>query len=278
VSGSASNIDEATVRGFGDEWAAFDQSGVPAEEFERRCEQYFGMFPFEELAAAEGFDLGCGSGRWAQFVAPQVSKLHCIDPSSKALDVSRSLLRNLPNVEFHLAGCHEIPLPNESQDFGYSLGVLHHIPNTQEALAQCVAKLRPKAPFLIYLYYRLDQRPGWFRALWKASDLGRRLVSRLPFVLRKTAAEMIAISIYFPLSRSALFAEKLGVDVSNWPLANYRRWSFYTMRTDALDRFGTKLEHRFSREEIVTMMQGCGLQDIRISEGPPFWVALGRKR
>jgi len=36
--------------------------------------------------------------------------------------------------------------------------------------------------------------------------------------------------------------------------------------------------HTFSREEIVTMMQGCGLRDIRISEGPPFWVALGRKR
>lgn len=28
-----------------------------------------------------GFDLGCGSGRWAFFVAPKVAKLHCIDRS-----------------------------------------------------------------------------------------------------------------------------------------------------------------------------------------------------
>ena len=31
---------------------------------------------------AEGFDMGCGTGRWAKFVAPKVGKLHCIDPSN----------------------------------------------------------------------------------------------------------------------------------------------------------------------------------------------------
>src|SRR5262249_25768680 len=155
VTGSPQNMDVATVRGFGEEWTAFDQSGVPADELKRRYQQYFHMFPFDELAAAEGFDLGCGSGRWAQFVAPQVRRLHCVDPSAEALEVSRMRLRHMPNVELHLAGCHDIPLPDASQDFGYSLGVLHHIPNTEKAMKQCVDKLRPGAPFLVYLYYKL---------------------------------------------------------------------------------------------------------------------------
>jgi len=49
------------------------------------------------------------------------------------------------------------------------------------------------------------------------------------------------------------------------------------MRTDALDRFGTRLEHRFSRVQIDAMMRASGLIDIRFREGEPYWVACGRK-
>jgi len=49
------------------------------------------------------------------------------------------------------------------------------------------------------------------------------------------------------------------------------------MRTDALDRFGTRLEQRFTRDEIAHMMEAAGLVDIRFSEKMPFWVAVGRR-
>jgi 2-polyprenyl-3-methyl-5-hydroxy-6-metoxy-1,4-benzoquinol methylase len=45
-------------------------------------------------------------------------------------------------------------------DFGYSLGVLHHIPDAQKALSDCVKKLKLGAPFLVYLYYSFDNRLG----------------------------------------------------------------------------------------------------------------------
>jgi hypothetical protein len=113
--------------------------------------------------------------------------------------------------------------------------------------------------------------------LWRLSDLGRKIVSRAPFQFRRVAAEAIAITVYWPLARGAGLAERLGADIANWPLTNYRNLSLYTMRTDALDRFGTRLEHRFLREEIAAMMRNCGLEDVRFSEGPPFWVAVGWK-
>ena len=49
------------------------------------------------------------------------------------------------------------------------------------------------------------------------------------------------------------------------------------MRTDALDRFGTRLEQRFTREEIEIMMQDAGLENIEFSNSKPFWVAVGYK-
>ena len=48
-------------------------------------------------------------------------------------------------------------------DFGYSLGVLHHLEDTQAGMAACVRKLKPGAPFLVYIYYALENRPIWFR-------------------------------------------------------------------------------------------------------------------
>lgn len=273
----SSNVDQKTVEGFGDEWAAFDQSSLGARELQERFQSYFSLFPFQELQDAEGFDLGSGSGRWAAVVAPRVGKLHCIDPSEKALQVCRRALERQTNVEFHLATSDAIPLADGSQDFGYCLGVLHHIPDTERAMQDCVAKLRPEAPFLVYIYYAMENRPQWFRILWRASDIARRLVSKLPFAARKMFAEIVAVSIYLPLSRAAKVMEKAGADVSAWPLSTYRSYGYYSMRTDALDRFGTRLEQRFSREEIEAMMRRCGLREIKFSDEPPFWVAIGRR-
>ena len=67
----------------------------------------------------------------------------------------------------------------------------------------------------------------------------------------------------------------MGLDVAGIPLSAYRHGSFYTMRTDALDRFGTQLEQRFTRAQIEAMMLSAGLENIRFSDKEPFWVACG---
>ena len=60
-------------------------------------DSYFHIFPFDDLAAAEGFDMGCGSGRWAKFVAPKVGFLNCIDPSDEALEQAKLNLESAKN-------------------------------------------------------------------------------------------------------------------------------------------------------------------------------------
>jgi hypothetical protein len=63
----------------------------------------------------------------------------------------------------------------------------------------------------------------------------------------------------------------------NIPLQGYEDQSFYIIRNDSLDRFGTPLEQRFSRKEIKAMMEKSGLTDIIFSEQNPYWHAVGRK-
>ena len=271
----ASNIDAETVADFGKEWASFDQTKLSHAELHQQFGCYFSLFDFEN--AGEGFDLGCGSGRWAQLVAPRVRRLHCIDPATDALAVARKTLSGHANVVLHHGCADTIPLPDNSQDFGYSLGVLHHVPDPEAAMRNAVRKLKPGAQFLVYLYYRFDNRPAWFRGLWRVSDIIRKGVCRLPFPVKKALTSIVAATVYYPLARSALLLEKAGCNVESFPLSPYRVRSFYSMRTDALDRFGTRLEHRFTQAEIRAMMERCGLTGIRFSEGPPCWVAHGIK-
>lgn len=276
---SRRNADPATVAGFGREWTTFDQTALSTEELERRFGEYFRLFPWTVLPADPvGFDLGCGSGRWARFVAPKVKTLHCVDASTAAIAVAQRALAHQENCVFHVASVDEIPLSAGSMDFGYSLGVLHHVPDTPAGIRACVTPLKPGAPLLLYLYYALEQRPRWFRAIWQATNAARLLVSRLPNRSKLLVTSAIAALIYLPLARLARWRERLGADVDAMPLSTYRESSFHTMRTDAFDRFGTRLEKRFSAPEIRQMMEAAGLDRVTFSPEPPYWCAIGYKR
>lgn len=274
------NLDPATVAGFGDEWSTFtqDEDSLSLDERERVFAGYFAIFPWSALPAKPvGADIGCGSGRWAMLAAARTGHLHLVDASAEAIAVARRNLAAVANVSFHHASVAAIPLPDSSLDFAYSLGVLHHVPDTAAAIRAVARKLKPGAPFLVYLYYALDNRPLWYRALWRATDLVRQILSRAPAPLRYAASQAIAATVYWPLARMALLLDRLDLLPGSMPLAFYRRRSFYVMRTDAYDRFCTRLEQRFTRAEIESMLEEAGFRDVAFSDSAPFWCAVGRK-
>jgi NDP-sugar pyrophosphorylase family protein len=90
-------------------------------------------------------------------------------------------------------------------------------------------------------------------------------------------SQPIALFVYLPLARFSLLLERLGFDVDSFPLSAYRNSSFYSMRTDALDRFGTKLEKRFTKTEIAEMMERAGLDNIVFSDSV-YWCAVGYRK
>jgi len=274
----SSNVDTAVAAGFGHEWSTFRQTEreLSAQDRKKIFNDYFAIFPWERLAAnSTGMDVGCGSGRWSVLVAPRVGHLHLLDASKEALDVARQNLSAAHNVTFHRASVGDIPLPDASLDFAFSLGVLHHVPDTQAAINAVAAKLKSGAPFLIYLYYALDNRPFWFRALWKISNVFRVVISRFPEKPRLWISQIIAVIVYWPLARLAAVVEKMGLSAAALPLEYYKDRDFYVMRTDAYDRFCTRLEQRFSRAQIADMLTNAGFGNIRFSDTAPFWCAVG---
>jgi len=275
------NLDLKVARGFGREWSTFRQDPDHLSRAQRQAifDDYFRIFPWHLLPAGGGIglDVGCGTGRWSVLVAPRVEHLHLLDPSAEALNVAKENLRDINNVSYHLNSVATIPLPPKSLDFAFSLGVLHHVPDTEAAIAAIADKLKTNAPFLIYLYYALDNRPIWYRLLWRITDLARFVVSRLPHPLRLVISQAVAALIYWPVARFARLVSPRGRSAGTLPLSYYADKSFYVMRTDAYDRLCTRLEKRFRRDEIERMLAQTGFKNVTFSTKQPFWCAVGIK-
>ena len=279
---SSRNVDAATVAGFGrgmDDVSARRLPSCRTTSGQRIFDGYFGIFPWASLPAnCVGMDVGCGSGRWAVLAAPRVGHLHLVDASKDAISVARANLAGAPNVSFHVASVADLPVKDASLDFAYAVGVLHHVPDTQRAIRCIARKLKPGAPFLVYLYYAFDNRPAWYRWLWRLSNALRLVLSRSPAPLRYAASQVIAAAVYWPLARTAALLDAVGMLPRSIPLSFYKDRSFYVMRTDAYDRFCTPLEKRFTKEEIRDMLEAAGFENIAFSNRVPFWCAVGITR
>lgn len=269
------NQNDNVVNDFGEEWNKFQQNKLTKIDHIGQFNSYFHIFPWDKInKSSVGADIGCGSGRWASLVVEKVGHLHLVDPSIQALEVAKSNLQKYKNVSFNNKSVHELPFENNSLDFGYCLGVLHHVPDTLAGLNSISTKLKPGAPFLIYLYYAFDNRPIWFKILWIITDLIRKLVSKLPMKLKHLICECLAFFIYFPITRIGRALRYFKLLPKNWPLKYYLDNSLYVLRTDSLDRFGTKLEKRFTKDEIEAMLLSSGFRDIKFSKMQPHWCAI----
>jgi ubiquinone/menaquinone biosynthesis C-methylase UbiE len=272
------NIDEKTVSSFGEEWKAFH--GFTEADLKIIGDKYFDIVTPDMLNDGMNVvDIGCGSGRFIKYLKGRYAHITGIDPS-QAIFAANELIGMDEQVELVLASTDSIPFSDNYFDFGFSLGVLHHIPNTPKAMDDCVRKIKPGGHFLVYLYYNLDNKPYYFRIIYYLSNLIRLIISKMPAKLKKIVCAFLAVIIYMPFVGLCRFLKWIRVPErirQNIPLQGYEDQSFYVIRNDSLDRFGTPLEQRFSRKQIKAMMEKAGLTDIVFSEKIPYWHAVGRK-
>jgi SAM-dependent methyltransferase len=280
--GKDENLDQEVINSFGHEWAAFDYSEAQTNEaldaqFLAYCEPIdLSQFNPETSIAA---DFGAGSGRWTSRLLPYFSQVYALEPSDGANKVLSKKFLNESRVEILQETVGLNSIPSNSLDLAISLGVLHHIPDTGLAIKDVTSKIKSGGVFLCYLYYKLDNKPIYYRALFWASNSIRWVISRLPYVMRRMIARVIATAVYLPLARTSKFLAKRGLNVSNIPLHHYADMPFVMLQNDALDRFGTRLEQRFSKKEITEMLGNAGfdLSTLRFSDIEPFWTFSVKK-
>ena len=270
------DIDIKTVESFGEEWSKF--SSFSASQIKQAGDEYFDILP-KKLFNKNTYvlDVGCGSGRWSKYLSDKVGFIECIDPSKAVLSAA-TLLKEEKNIRITQASVGNIPFPHDTFDLVMSIGVLHHIPDTAVGIKKCVEKVKKGGYFYVYLYYDMDGRNIIYKALFKASNFIRYFISSLPAFLKKTVCDIIAFTAYVPLVGLATLVKALfGKVYRKLPLAYYVGKSLNIIRNDSLDRFGTPLEQRFTKQQITIMLEDAGLKNIQFSEDVPYWHVVGQK-
>ena len=271
------NLDQEVIDSFGHEWIAFDYAESETDEaLDAQFMAYCTPIDLSQFNAkfSVAADFGAGSGRWTSRLLPYFSLVYALEPSGGANKVLKKKFSKESRIKILQETVGANSITDESLDLAMSLGVLHHIPDTSLAIKDVASKIKYGGIFLCYLYYKLENNPLYYRGLFWTSNSLRWVISRLPYVIRRFFARIIAALVYFPFARSAKLLENRGKDISNFPLHHYANMPFMMLQNDALDRFGTRLEQRFSKKEITVMLGNAGfdLSTLKFSEVEPFWT------
>ena len=268
--------DLAIVERFDREWGSFSRVG--ATEQGAIFARYFDVVPKELLAEGRlALDAGCGAGRWAYEVQRHGARVIAVD-LGQSIEVAERNTRDTGRVACVQADVRDLPTRADAFDLVYSLGVLHHLQPTEDVVRNLAGGLRPGGALLLYLYYALDDRSALYRGLFRAVDAFRSVSSALPQSILVALSTAIATLVYFPFARLAKILHAAGRHhlADSLPLSFYANLSFETMLNDSLDRFGTRLEKRFTREQVGRLLDRSGFVDVVISPAPPKWHAIGR--
>jgi SAM-dependent methyltransferase len=259
-----------TQASFGYEWTHFNdwkQSG------ETNFNDYFQGFDLESLHGALVLDGGCGMGRHARQIAPHAASVVAVDFSS-AIDQAARNVGDRPNVSCVQADLLALPLADGVFDFVYSLGVLHHLAETERALQGLVAKLRPGGRLRIYLYWK---KHGWKGRLLALATAARHVTTRMPFPALRAVCRVLSVGLVggVVLPYRALSAAGVrGLD--DWPLFVYSKYPFNVLYNDQFDRFSAPIEKRYDPEDVRNLLEAAGLRNVTVR--PCFgWIADGIK-
>jgi SAM-dependent methyltransferase len=280
--GETSNIDNEVVDHFGKEWSRYNYfGGIASSALDEQFAAYVKPINFEEFDGETSIaaDFGAGSGRWTERLEPYFNKIYAVEPSSAAIKVMNEKFLGMEKIEVLHENVEVNSIPENSLDLAISLGVLHHIPNTRKAIADLSLKIKPGGTFLCYLYYKIDSKPMHYRLIFSLVNASRFLISRMPHRIRMMLARLIAISVYLPLARLSRLLIRRGKNVSNIPLHHYAEMPFVMLENDALDRFGTRLEQRFNKEEIIEMLIDADfdISTLNFSPAEPYWTFAVKK-
>jgi ubiquinone/menaquinone biosynthesis C-methylase UbiE/uncharacterized protein YbaR (Trm112 family) len=260
---------QRTGASFAYEWETF---GAPRPEWRKNFLDY--MQPH-----APGFfngklmlDVGTGSGRHAAQAASFGADVVAVDVGA-SIDVAR---RNVPKgVATVQADAEALPFAPETFDIVVSIGVLHHLPDTERALKSLVRYARRGGRVHVYLYW---QPPiGLHRHILRAVSAVRMLTTKLPHRLLRVTCYPLAALLYifvvlpYRVARGHPWLRRLA---SLFPLKAYADYPFGVLVNDQFDRFSAPIERRFTQDQVVTMMKDAGLRNVVVLPHHG-WVADG---
>lgn len=243
---------EAYAESFGFQWSRFRTTQLdiaPDEESERT---FVGKTAID-LGSMDGqtvLDVGCGMGRFAEVCARHGARVIGVDLSD-AVEPAAENLRSYPRCDVVQADVFDLPFADGVFDVVYSIGVLHHTPDTKEAFLRLPKLLKPNGEIAIWVY---------------SGERVDRLASGLKYTYRRVTPRigrptLLAISrIAAPLYRihTAPYIGFFSRKVLPTAMHPDPQWRVL----DTFDDYSPKYRWRHTYDEVLTWFAQAGLVDL----------------
>jgi ubiquinone/menaquinone biosynthesis C-methylase UbiE len=126
----------ADLRAFWDESARVDAVKAIADSADSDTFETSGRIDAERViphltSEAKVLEIGCGTGRIMQHLAPLCHEVHGVDISNEMVELGRRRLADVPNVSFHHGNGYDLSMfPDATFDVAYSWVVFQHMPKS----------------------------------------------------------------------------------------------------------------------------------------------------
>ena len=255
---------EQYVSSFGFEWTKFSKTQLDSANGTNQSEERFKQsldFALEELEGKLILDAGCGMGRFMEIALKYGGTIIGVD-MSLAIEAAYQNLHKHSNAHFIQADIFQLPFKEGSFDFIYSLGVLHHTPDTRGAFAQLPPLLKPGGKISVTLYANYNKAYVYSSEFWRFFT--KRFPKRLLYALAH-----IAIPLYY-VYRLPGIGKLLSVAL---PISLHPRAEWRVL--DTFDHYSPTYQFYLSHFQVFRWFEDQGLKDIKVLE--PGVSLLGAK-
>jgi ubiquinone/menaquinone biosynthesis C-methylase UbiE/uncharacterized protein YbaR (Trm112 family) len=160
---------------FGFEWNLHNKTQLDSASKHESEDTFIEKTGFQpsDLAGKLVLDVGCGMGRFSDVASRWGATVVGFDLTS-AVDAAYANIGGRDNVHLAQADVFKLPFRDQSFDFIFSIGVLHHTPDTRAAFDQLPRLLKPGGRIAIWVYSTEMRKWSW------VSDVYRLVTTRLP--------------------------------------------------------------------------------------------------
>lgn len=269
----ASKAIDRTRESFGYQWTHFSEM---ATDFRENFLEYIHPVRESFFPGKLGIDVGCGFGRHIYNAAVFGAEMVGLDISD-AIESTRKNTEHLPNVHLVQANIYRPPFLEGTFDFGYSIGVLHHLPDPEAGFRRVAAMVKPNGSVFIWVY---SKRRRLLNALLEGA---RSVTTRLPPALQNAVSFSAGvvdwagfILPYKMLAAAGICGPRFDQLIPR--LKVYSRYPFQVVWADWFDRLAAPIRFYYDGDDMAGWLQRARLVRTTISPTGLFgWRAYGER-
>lgn len=254
----------ASQERFGYEWGKYHEMDP---NYEGQFARWVHPLVKEDFHKKRVLDAGCGMGRnsfWA--VRWGAREVVGFDFDERSVAAAEKTLSGFGNARVEFRSIYEIEWENEF-DIAFSIGVIHHLKNPQQAIENLARALKPRGVLLVWVYSK--EGTEWF--LWFLDPLRKNITSKLSVEGVHLLAYLFSVPLWFL------------VKIFRGPTAYLKQlagFSFWHIHSIVFDQLIPEVANYWTKEEAKALLSEEDFQEVHVFRPPTNmgWTVIGIKK